>query len=160
MAYDADDKVLQFVRNKAYPDFSFADITRYYSDETKLVAEILAGVSQKSHTLLSREEFMARSGLSLEEMKALIKTTVKRYYQATGRTRKHISKMTALVSSGDDDDIEPEGITDPRTFEEKEDMIQYFFVIEKNHQHCDMDGLLDIHSKVALERVSVAMGDP
>ena len=160
MAYDADDRLLQFVRNRAYPDYSFADITRYYSDETKLVAEILAGVSQKSRTLLSREEFMARSGLSLEEMKALIKTTVKRDHQATGRTRKHILKMTTLVSSGDDDDLEPEGVTDPRSLEEKEDMILYFLIIEKNHQHGDMDGLLDIHSRAALGRVSVSSGDP
>ena len=100
---------------------------------SKLVAEILARVSQKSHMLLSRKEFMAHSGLSLEEMKALNKTTVKRDYQATGKTRKHISKMTALVSNGDDDDLEPEGVTDPRSFEEKEDMILYFFIIEKNH---------------------------
>ena len=77
VAYDADDKLLQYVRRRAYPNYSFADITRYYSDETKLVAEILAGANQKNCTLLSREEFMARSGLSLEEMKALIKTTVK-----------------------------------------------------------------------------------
>ena len=38
--------------------------------------------------------------------------------------------------------------------------MQYFYVIEKNHQHCDMDSLLDIHSKVALGRVCVAPGDP
>ena len=68
--------------------------------------------------------------------------------------------MTALVSSGDDDDIEPKGITDARTLEDKEDMVQYVYVIEKNHQHCDMDGLLDIHSKVALGRVCVAPGRP
>ena len=39
-------------------------------------------------------------------------------------------------------------------------MILYFFIIEKNHQHCDMDGLLDIHSRATLRRVAVAMGDP
>ena len=137
VAYDADDKLLKYVRNRAYPNYSFADITQYYSDETKLVAEILAEANQKNRTLLSREEFMERSGLSLEGMKALIKTTVKRDYQATGRTRKHILKMTAgaVASSGDDDDIEPEGVQDPHTLEEKEDMIQYLLVIEKNHQH-------------------------
>ena len=161
VAYDADDKLLKYVRNRAYPNYSFADITRYYSDETKLVAEILAEANQKNRTLLSREEFMERSGLSLEGMKALIKTTVKRDYQATGRTRKHILKMTAgaVASSGDDDDIEPEGVQDPHTLEEKEDMIQYLLVIEKNHQHGDMDGLLDIHSRAALGRISVASGD-
>ena len=159
VAYDADDKLLQYVRHRAYPNYSFADITRYYSDETKLVADVLAGANQKNRTLLSREEFMARSGLSLEGMKALIKTTVKRDHQATGRTRKHISKMTAVASSGDDDDLEPEGVKDPRSLEEKEEMIQYFLIIEKNHQHGDMDGLLDIHSRAALGRVSVAHGD-
>ena len=161
VAYDADDKLLKYVRNRAYPNYSFADITRYYSDETKLVAEILAEANQKNRTLLSREEFMERSGLSLEEMKALIKTTVKRDYRATGRTRQHILKMTAgaVASSGDDDDIEPEGVHDPRTLEEKEDMIQYLLIIEKKQQHSDMDGLLDIHSRAALGRISVASGD-
>ena len=102
---------------------------------------------------------MACSGLSLEEMKALIKRTVIRDHKATGRTRKHILKMTTRISSGDDDDLEPKGVTDPRSHEEKEDMIQYFLVIEKNHQHGDMDGLLDIHSRVALGLVSVSSGD-
>ena len=67
--------------------------------------------------------------------------------------------MTAVASSGDDDDLEPEGVKDPRSLEEKEDMILYFLIIEKNHQHGDMDGLLDIHSRAALGRVSVASGD-
>ena len=99
MAFNADDKVLQFVRSGAYPDYTFADITRYYRDETKLVSQILAGLNKRNCMLLTWEELMARSGLSLKEMKALIKTAVKRDHQATGRTRKHIEKMTALVSS-------------------------------------------------------------
>ena len=77
MAFNADDKVLQLVRSSAYPDYTFADITRYYSDETKLVSQMLVGINKKDRTLLSQEEFMTRSGLSLEEMKALIKTAVK-----------------------------------------------------------------------------------
>ena len=82
MAFNADDKVLQFVRSGAYPDYSFADITRYYSDETKLVSQILAGLNKKNCTLLTREELMARSGLSLEKMNALIKTAVKQDHRS------------------------------------------------------------------------------
>ena len=156
-ALDNDEQVLMFVRNKAYSNYSFVDITRYYSDETKLIEEIYKG--RERNVLLTREELQERSGLSSEKLKDLVMVCVRRDHQATGKTRHKMAKMSASALGGDDDS-QPEGVVDHKSIEDKEAMVQYFFIIEPHKAHSETDGLLDHHSKGALGRnYPVAPGD-
>ena len=49
---------------------------------------------------------------------------------------------------------------DERTTDDKVALVRYFHVMKMNLSHGYDEGLLDIHDKAALQRVSVVHGNP
>ena len=84
------------------------------------------------------------------------------YTRATAPKKKRLEIVTSLVFAltAEEDDIKPGGVKDERTTDDKVALVQYFHVMKKGSPHGYDEGLLDIHDKAALQRVSVVHGDP
>ena len=160
MALDADREVLQHVRSRRYPNYSFVDVNRYYHGEAALVEEILSNT--KSRTLLNRKEFRKAANMNREELTSMITSVIERDTRATAPKKKRLEIVTSLAFAltAEEDDIKPGGVKDERTTDDKVALVQYFHVMKKGSPHGYDEGLLDIHDKAALQRVSVVHGDP
>ena len=160
MALDADREVLQHVRSRCYPNYSYMDVNRYYHREAALVEEILS--NNKFRTLLNRKEFRKAANMSREGLNLMIKAVIERDTRATAPKKKRLEIVTsiAFALTAEEEDINPGGVKDERTTEDKVALVQYFHVMKKSSSHGYDEGLLDIHDKAALQWVPVVHGDP
>ena len=160
MALDADREVLQHVRSRRYPNYSYVDVNRYYHGEAALVEEILS--NNKFRTLLNRKEFRKAANMNREQLNSMITAVIERDTRATAPKKKRLKIVTllAFAMAAEEDDIKPGGVKDERTTEDKVALVQYFHVMDKGSPHGYDEGLLDIHDKTALQRVPVVHGDP
>ena len=115
-------------------------------------------MNNESRTLLNRKEFMKEAKMTEEEMLALIRMVVERDSRATSPARKILSRLSSLIAT-ENDESDPGGVTDRRTTEDKIDLVQYFHIVKNNSSQGFEEGLLDIHEKVALQRVPIGPGE-